>query len=162
MVAERRNFKTITPSEYLDLQDCRAENLQVCEPSMSSWGDKGYSEVWLNSSNDYLYRHLLKATERMIYLADKYQDAKGIFERALNQATREILLAQHSDWTFIMQNGSAVEYAKKRIEEHIGRFSFLYKAIVSGEVPERRLEEIEDKDRIFQDIDYRVYSGLRQ
>jgi 1,4-alpha-glucan branching enzyme len=159
MAAGHRNFETITPSGYLSLQDCRAEKLQVCEPSMSSWGDKGYSEVWLNGSNDYLYRHLLKATERMIYLADKYQDAKGILERALNQAAREILLAQHSDWTFIMQKGSAMEYAKKRIEEHIERFSFLYKAIASGEVPERRLEEMEDNDRIFQDIDYRVYSG---
>jgi 1,4-alpha-glucan branching enzyme len=162
MTAGHRNFKTITPSEYLSPQYCRTENLQVCEPSMSSWGNKGYSEVWLNDSNDYLYRHLLKATERMIYLAEKYKNAKGILQRALNQAAREILLAQQSDWTFIMQNGSAVEYAKKRIEEHIGRFSFLYKAILSGDVHDRLLEEMEGKYAIFQDIDYRVYSGLRQ
>ncbi len=44
---------------------------------MSSWGEKGYNEVWLNETNDYVYRHLLKAAERMLYLADRFPDARG-------------------------------------------------------------------------------------
>jgi 1,4-alpha-glucan branching enzyme len=74
---EQRNFRTITPSEYLSFQAFRPVNIQACQPSMSSWGYKGYNEVWLNGTNDYVYRHLLKATERMIYLAERFYNVKG-------------------------------------------------------------------------------------
>jgi 1,4-alpha-glucan branching enzyme len=152
---DQKNFRTITPSEYLSSQ--RHESLQVCQPSMSSWGDKGYNEVWLNDSNDYVYRHLLKATERMIHIAGRFSKAKGLMRRALDQAVREILLSQHSDWAFMIRSGVAKEYAKKRFEEHIRRFNRLYQSIISGNIPERWLAELEDKDRIFQEIDYEIY-----
>lgn len=154
---ERRNFRTITLSEYLRSRTCKPESLQICQPSMSSWGYKGYGEVWLNNSNDFIYRHFLKATERMIYLSGRFSNAKGIRRRALNQAAREVLLSQHSDWAFIIKAGTATEYAKKRFEEHIGRFTHLYQSIISGNISEEWLNKTEDKDRIFQDIDYRVY-----
>ena len=153
----RRNFRTVKPSEYLSLKVRRPSSLQVCEPSMSSWGDKGYSEKWLNEANDYVYRHLYKAVERMTYLAGRFPHSTGILQRALNQAAREVLLSQHSDWTFIMGNGTHSGYAKKRFNEHIRRFNLLYESIISGEVGEKSLMEIEDKDGIFKDIDYRIY-----
>jgi len=156
MYLGHKNFRAITPSEYLELQGSQTA-LQECEPSMSSWGNKGYNEVWLNSLNDYIYRHLHKATERMIYLADSVPNAHGIQKRALNQAAREVLLAQHSDWTFIMQNNTATEYVQKRFTEHIGRFNFIYQLLVKENIPGRWLREIEERDRIFQNIDYRVY-----
>jgi 1,4-alpha-glucan branching enzyme len=154
---ERVNFRTITPSEYLHLLPSQYTGLQFCQPSMSSWGHKGYNEVWLNSSNDYIYRHIHKATERMINLAKKFNNANGIVRRALNQALRELLLSQHSDWAFIMDSSTAAGYAKKRFEEHIMRFNNLYRSIISGNIPEKWLGEIEEKDRIFKDIDYRVF-----
>jgi 1,4-alpha-glucan branching enzyme len=67
----RVNFKTATPSEYLGTEAAGIENLQACEPSASSWGNRGYHEVWLNEDNDYVYRHVLKAAERMIKLAER-------------------------------------------------------------------------------------------
>jgi 1,4-alpha-glucan branching enzyme len=151
------NFKTITPSEYIKLFPSQYECLQTCQPSMSSWGHRGYNEVWLNSSNNYIYRHLHKMTNRMIYLADRFPEANGITRRALNQAARELLLSQHSDWAFMMNAGDATEYAKKRFTEHTARFNSLYKSIISKNIPKRWLVEIEDKDRIFADIDYRVF-----
>jgi 1,4-alpha-glucan branching enzyme len=151
------NFKTITPSEYIKLFPSQYECLQTCQPSMSSWGHRGYNEVWLNSSNNYIYRHLHKMTNRMIYLADRFPEANGITRRALNQAARELLLSQHSDWAFMMNAGDATEYAKKRFTEHTARFNSLYKSIISKNIPKRWLVEIENKDRIFADIDYRVF-----
>lgn len=151
------NFKTITPSEYIKLFPSQYECLQTCQPSMSSWGHRGYNEVWLNSSNNYIYRHLHKMTNRMIYLADRFPEANGITRRALNQAARELLLSQHSDWAFMMNAGDATEYAKKRFTEHTARFNSLYKSIISKNIPKRWLVEIEDRDRIFADIDYRVF-----
>jgi len=151
------NFRTITPTEYLQSLPSQCAALQSCQPSMSSWGHKGYSEVWLNNSNDYIYRHLHKTTERMINLAGKFNNAGGILRRALNQALRELLLSQHSDWAFIMDSSTAAEYARKRFEEHIVRFNNLYHSIIDGHIAEGWLREIEEKDRIFQDIDYRVF-----
>ncbi len=156
----RVNFRTITPSEYLSSLPTRHVDIQVCQPSMSSWGHKGYNEIWLNRSNNYIYRHIHKATERMISLADRFSEAKGVLQRALNQAARELLLSQHSDWAFMMNAGTAAEYAKKRFEDHVVRINTLYQSIISENVPKRWLREIEDKDRIFEDIDYRVYSSL--
>jgi len=86
-----RNFRTITPTEYLGLQDSRP-SVEMFQPSASSWGEKGYHEVWLNDRNDHVYRHLLKATERMGELAEQYSDAEGILRRALNQAARRYCL----------------------------------------------------------------------
>jgi 1,4-alpha-glucan branching enzyme len=154
----QKDFRTTTPSEYLRSEVGSTDGLQICQPSLSSWGDKGYNEVWLNKSNDYVYRHLLKATERMIYLAERFFHANGIIRRAMNQAAREVLLAQHSDWTFMMNTGRAPEYARKRFEEHIDRFNKLYSFVTTKNIPEKWLYEIEEKDRLFQEIDFRIYS----
>ena len=77
--------------------------------------------------------------------------------RALNQAARELLLAQSSDWAFIMKTGTMVEYARKRTMDHVARFNRLYEDILGGRVNEGWLAEVETRDNIFPDIDYRVY-----
>jgi 1,4-alpha-glucan branching enzyme len=56
-----------------------------------------------------------------------------------------------------MDSSTAAGYAKKRFEEHIMRFNNLYRSIISGNIPEKWLGEIEEKDKIFKDIDYRVF-----
>ena len=72
---------------------------------------------------------------------------------------RELLLAQASDWAFIMKTNTTVEYAKKRTRDHIARFTYLYRALM-GEVTleEPIVREFEQRDNIFPEIDYRVYS----
>ena len=147
------NFKLITPSEYID----KYPEIQVCSPCRSSWGANGYSEVWLNPSNDYAHRHLHVAGDRMCELAYLYPDAKGLKKKALNQCARELLLAQSSDWLFIITNGTMVDYAKKRIKDHIGRFTKLYNQIKENNIDEVFLKDISKKDCIFPDIDYRIY-----
>jgi 1,4-alpha-glucan branching enzyme len=126
---------------------------------MCTWGAKGYAEVWLNPSNDWIYPHLERAAERMVELAHRFPDAHGLQRRALNQAARELLLAQASDWAFIMKTGTTVEYAKKRTRDHIARFTYLYRALV-GELTleEPIVAEFEKSDNIFADLDYRVYT----
>jgi 1,4-alpha-glucan branching enzyme len=155
----KRHIATITPSEVLSFQN---EGMQSCEPSLSSWGDRGYNAVWLNSSNDYLYPHLLKAMQRMQYLADRFARAEGLQLRALNQAARELLLSQSSDWAFMIKNNTAADYATKRFERHITRFNHLCRALLNGTISEDVLSRIEKEDRIFQDMDYRVFGKEKQ
>lgn len=153
-VYDQKTVRLVTPIEYL------AENprCQISTPSMSSWGYKGYAEVWLDGCNDWIYPHLHKAAERMVELAQTFPSAEGVLLRALNQAARELLLAQSSDWAFIMKTGSHVEYAVKRTKEHILRFTRLYDNIKSNDIDERWLGDIEYQDNIFPNIDYRIYA----
>ncbi|MFC1646173.1 glycoside hydrolase family 57 protein [Candidatus Omnitrophota bacterium] len=153
IVYDRNTLQLTTPSQYL------AENPrnQVITPSLSSWGWKGYSEVWIQGGNDWIYRHLHKASERMTELVKLYPDSNGILQRALKQALRELLLAQSSDWAFIMATGTHVDYAVKRTKTHIKRFSKLYEDIKENNIDHNWLSDIEYKDNIFLDIDYKSH-----
>lgn len=131
---------------------------QVITPSFSSWGYKGYCEVWLDGSNDWIYRHLHEVSERMQDLAHAYPNATGLIERALKQAARELLLAESSDWAFIMKTGTVVEYARKRTKQHILRFHKLYEDIKQNSIDEHWLADVESKDNVFPNIDYRIYA----
>lgn len=159
---DKCDFDLITPSEYID----KYPEIQISTPCRSSWGANGYSEVWLNPSNDYVHRHLHVAGDRMVELANLFTDEKiasmpeeisEITKRALNQCARELLLAQSSDWLFIITNGTMVDYAKKRIKDHIGRFTKLYYQLKNEKVDENFLKKIEIFDCIFPEVDYRIY-----
>jgi 1,4-alpha-glucan branching enzyme len=152
---DQETLRPITPSEYLEMHP----KLQLLTPSMSSWGWKGYSEVWLEGSNDWIYSHIHIMADRMVELAGHFSDARGILRRALNQAARELLLAQSSDWAFIMKTGTMADYARKRTKDHIARFDRLYHDIGTSRINEQWLKEIESRDNIFPDIDYRVFCG---
>ncbi|MGD0154225.1 MAG: M20/M25/M40 family metallo-hydrolase, partial [Thermacetogeniaceae bacterium] len=132
---------------------------QVSTPSSSSWGDKGYFEVWVNGANDWIWRHLHKASERMVELANNFPEAGGDLRRALGQAARELLLAQSSDWPFIMKTGTMVEYAKLRFETHISNFTRLYEEIKYNRIDPGWLGWLEQQDNLFPEIDYQVYQS---
>jgi 1,4-alpha-glucan branching enzyme len=152
---DQETVKTITVPEYLD----RFPKLQVAKPSLSSWGYKGYSEVWLEGSNDWIYRHLHEDADRMVELATRYREpGSELRRRGLNQAARELLLAQSSDWAFIMKTGTMVEYAKERTRIHVLNFNHLYEQLKHDQIDEPWLGEIERRHNIFPEIDYRVYA----
>ena len=64
---------------------------------------------------------------------------------------------QSSDWLFIITNGTMVDYAKKRIKEHVGRFTKLYLQIKNDKIDEKFLDSISQIDCIFPEIDYNIY-----
>jgi len=152
---DQKNIELATPGDYLK----KYKKFQVMTPSFSSWGYKGYSEVWLEGSNDWMYRHLHKMVERMVEAASSHRDASGLMKRALNQMARELLLAQSSDWAFIMKTGSHVNYAGARFTEHSTHFSELYEEVKTGTFDEEYIKQCEDKFNLFPDIDYSVYSS---
>ncbi len=151
---DQKVFDCVTPTEYLE----RYPQNQVQEPCASSWGDKGFYEVWLNGANDWVYRHIHAITEKMIALAEREKNAEGLKRRALNQMAREVLLSQASDWPFLMTAGTATQYSNKRVKDHVHRFLTLEREFVSGNINEAFLKECEWKDNIFPNINYRVFS----
>ncbi|NMA92958.1 MAG: DUF1957 domain-containing protein [Firmicutes bacterium] len=153
---EQDQIKLITPGDYLDL----GYPLQLSSPSPSSWGDKGYHEVWLNGSNDWLYRHLHRAAIDMVELATRYREAEGLLAEALTQASRELMLAQSSDWPFIMTTKTMVEYALKRVTTHLLNFRNLNKQIRNGQINRSWLKKISEENDLFPHLDYRLYQDL--
>jgi 1,4-alpha-glucan branching enzyme len=152
---DQQTVKTITIPEYLD----RHSRVQVAQPSMSSWGYKGYCEVWLEGSNDWIYPHLHENADRMVELARQHPDGGNpLRRRALNQAARELLLAQSSDWAFIMKTGTMVEYAVERTRVHVLNFNHLYEQLKNNDIDESWLNQLERRHNIFPDIDYRLYA----
>jgi 1,4-alpha-glucan branching enzyme len=119
----------------------------------SSWGAGGYSDVWLDPSNDWIYRHLLRAAERMAALAREGDRGDALRGRALRQAGRELLLAQASDWAFIMKTGTLVPYAYRRTEEHLDRFGRLELALTRGPLAEPEVAAMEARYAIFPNLD---------
>jgi 1,4-alpha-glucan branching enzyme len=139
-------------SDYLNAYPTQ----QVCRPAQSSWGYKGFHEYWLNETNSWIYPHLHKAADRMVELSVR-EGGDRLEERAINQCARELLLAQSSDWAFIMRSGTMVPYANRRTKSHLMRFNKLYDDVIAGTVDSGWLEKVEHMDNIFPNIDYRVY-----
>ena len=145
----------VTGSEYLQ----RFPVNQVVTPSASSWGDNGYNGVWLNPGNDWIYRHYHVAEERMRAAAREWNHTSDpLRKRVLNQMGRELLLAQSSDWAFIMTTGTSPGYATRRVRDHIARFTGLHDMLRYDHIPEHDLHQIEWRDTIFQEIDFRHWA----
>jgi 1,4-alpha-glucan branching enzyme len=140
-------FTTLT--EYLQSYPAN----QVATPSLSSWGYKGFNEVWLNGTNDWIYPLVHGASEMMEDLAARHQPSAGPTSRALNQAARELLLAQASDWAFMINSGTMGDYAARRVRGHLEHFHRLREQIESAAVDEECLKAIENGDNIFSGIE---------
>jgi len=155
-VYDQDAFALTTPTAYLAAHDTQ----QLLVPSASSWGHKGYWEVWLDDSNSWIYPHLHMAAKRMTEMARAFssETPAPIEERALKQMARELLLAQSSDWAFLMKTGTARNYAAKRTKDHILRFTRLYDQLRARDLDEAFLANCEWRDNLFPNLDWRYYA----
>jgi 1,4-alpha-glucan branching enzyme len=147
------SLSLVTPEDYLK----QYPRCQEGTPSFSSWGNNGYADVWLDGSNDWIYRHIHKSIERMSELVHRYPNVNGLKLRTLNQAAREVMLAMASDWPFIMKTGTTVAYAERRVKEHLYNFNYIYDRLCRNTVDTEWLTSIEKKNKLFPDIDYRIF-----
>ena len=153
-VYDQQAFALTTPWEYLQQNPTQ----QVAQPSPSSWGEEGYLRVWLNDTNEWIQPHLRVAEERMTELARKFLDPDALTDRALKQAARELLLAQSSDWPFILRTGTSPDYARRRVKDHLLRFLRLYEMLSAGKVDEAWLARVESFDNLFPQVEWRDWA----
>ena len=152
---DQKAFQLTTPTRYL----ARHPTLQVVTPSSSSWGNKGYWEVWLDQSNSWIYPHLHASARRMTECARRFAKGKSRhIDRLLSQMARELLLAQSSDWAFLMKTGTAREYAEKRTKDHLMRFNRLYDLAVTDKRDEALLAACEDRDNLFPNVNWHHFA----
>ena len=169
--ANEREFSLTTPSQYLAAHPTQ----QIIEPATSTWGENGYFEVWLNQSNAWIYPHLHAAARKMTELAQYVSNVVGqpprlpnetpaggasalqFTDRVLKQLARELLLAQSSDWAFLMKTGTAREYATKRTSDHLARFNRLHDQLVANDLDDEFLRKCEWRDNLFPNLNWRYY-----
>jgi 1,4-alpha-glucan branching enzyme len=146
-------LKMLTPGDYLQ----RHPAGQLAQPAASSWGESGDWRVWLNETNAWIYPHLRVAQQRMTQLAQQFPSPPPLEKRALQQAARELLLAQSSDWAFLLRTGTSPDYGRKRVTDHLFRFTVLHEQLTGAGVNERWLEKIESRDNLFQEVDPQLW-----
>jgi 1,4-alpha-glucan branching enzyme len=107
-----------------------------------------------------LWRRLEGANRRMAHAARTYIDAEGLQERLLTQAARELLLAASGDWFALIANGSAVDYARRRFDDHIARFERLLSYAECNQPPpeaDAYLAYTADLDNPFPRLNFRIW-----
>jgi 1,4-alpha-glucan branching enzyme len=143
-----------TSSEYLTANPPE----QAIALPESTWGQGGHYWVWDNQHTDWMWPIIHKSEARMREVTAQYPDESDPLKvRALNQALRELLLLQSSDWPFLVTTFQAKDYAVERFEKHVDNFNALADMLQKGRVDEAKLHEIESVDNPFAHVDYRWF-----
>lgn len=140
-----------TAGEYLQAHPPQ----QAIELPESTWGQGGHYWVWHNQHTNWMWPLIHKAEVRMRQLCRKFPNETDTLKvRTLNQALRELLLLQSSDWPFLVTTFQAKDYAVERFEQHTANFNQLAEMAETGKIDEARLAVLEEADNPFSNIDY--------
>lgn len=130
-----------------------------------SWGEGGYHYVWLNEDNIWTWERLYPAERKLRKMAREWGEgpAKGVIE----QAARELLLAEASDWQFLISTYSARDYAELRFADHMDRFerlALIAEKVHAGMEPsaeeQRFIADCQQKDCPFEDLSLENWARL--
>ncbi|TBH15912.1 1,4-alpha-glucan branching protein [Thermus thermamylovorans] len=113
-----------------------------------SWGRGGDHRVWLNEGTLDYWRLVYRAEGAMREAVRR----GNVPHRVLQQAMRELLLLEASDWPFLIDTGQAVAYAEERYRGHAEAFFRL----LQGVSPEE-LKALEEQDNPFPEADPKLY-----
>lgn len=119
LMAEDGTIEMVSGGDLLDMEPPRS---QITLPE-GSWGEGGYHHIWLNEENLWTWEKLYPAERTMVSMAKKA--GEGPAKRILIQAARELLLAEASDWQFLISTVAARDYSEIRFDDHIDRFNQL-------------------------------------
>lgn len=124
----------------------------------SSWGNGGQHSTWLNPDTEYMWPMIHQAEQHFEFLAQKFKKRPGKKKELLNQAARELLLLQSSDWPFLITTVQARDFAEKKFLDHLERFNKMCDMIEKDYNDPHAIEKISDTDNCFKDIDYKDFT----
>jgi 1,4-alpha-glucan branching enzyme len=124
-----------------------------------SWGAGGTHFVWNNADTQWMWPIVHHAEQRMESAVEEHPAARGAKRAVLDQAARELLLLQASDWPFLVTTGQAGEYAIQRFRQHVERFHDLLDTLDQAKPDASLVEELWEKDKVFPEIDYRWFQS---
>lgn len=148
--------RTETASERIDAQPYR-EWINLPE---SSWGKNGHHEVWMNDDVEWTWEKEYKLEYRLRMLLEKHNSRAwdATMRRIMKNGLRQLLLAQASDWQFLITTFSSREYAEMRFHNHAHDASTAFDLAEKYAVTERFSDEdeafltkCESRDGIFEE-----------
>ncbi len=150
------SIEMLTPSEYLSEYPI-ADTAKLKE---SSWEHHSTAESLLNDKNEWIYKHLHQAEERMIRIATNFTTTKDLTsleasktKRALKQCGRTFMLAQSSDWATLMNTSKTSAYAITSFKDLLGCFHQLAGMIETNTIDFEFLQALEQRHSLFSHID---------
>ncbi len=157
---------TATTSEEIHRTDPR----EVISLPEGSWGVKNTHEVWINEDNKWTWEAIYNDENRLkkILSENPINEQSPEFKRIMNQALREMMLEQSSDWQFLIYTYSAKDYAEHRFSYHHSDFNRLCdmaeKNKATGSInkeDELYLSECEVRNPVFQEINSEWWQPLK-
>jgi 1,4-alpha-glucan branching enzyme len=149
----REGVVPVTASEHLDSFPPQV----AIRPLQGSWGANGDFSMWLNDRTRWTW-------ERIWPLEDTFWEAapRALASEEtrpiLAHAARQLLLAQSSDWQFMISTGAVPDYAEKRLNLHCDDAETLLDALKPG-APEgalaeglKKVLELQARDDLFPNI----------
>ncbi|MDP3276445.1 MAG: DUF1957 domain-containing protein [Deltaproteobacteria bacterium] len=130
----------------------RHPNHDIAEPEVSSWGAGGYASVWLDPGSSWMLRHVDHACSELLDIVRHHGRDEGLKGRIARQSVREVMLMLSSDWAFLIKTGGAPHYARARFEAHLARFRRLGMMLLSGQIDEPWLTDLESRDNLFEEV----------
>ncbi len=140
----------VTASTHVERRGTTPPVIALAE---GSWGANGDFSKWLNPGTTWTWRRLWPLEDRFWEVARRLGPPDGgIRSGILAQATRELVLAQSSDWQFIISTGAAADYAEQRFAGHCEALDGLLAGLEQGTEPAlaeaaalaRKLGEVDD------------------
>jgi 1,4-alpha-glucan branching enzyme len=143
------DIRVATAAEYLDREPPK-ERIALSE---GSWGKNNDHSTWLNEGTAWMWDELGRLAREMDGLRASPPRGNPFRDRAARQAVRELLLAQSSDWPFLVTTGQAADYAVERFRTHAHRFRRAVALAHSGDATEdeTELRSLEHADNPFPD-----------
>ena len=148
----RTDVRPATGSQHLVRHPTRA----AIRMPAGSWGANGDFSMWLSGQTAWTWERLWPLEQRF-WDAAPAALASDDTRFILAQAARELLLAQSSDWQFIISTGAAADYGERRFREHCSDTEELVKVLEdrSAEALDRghrRAAELAERDALFPDV----------
>ena len=148
------DFRDITPRTARAHLDASPPGPALRLPA-GSWGANGDFSMWLSQLTAWTWERLWPLEESFWDVAAQVLHTPAA-RTALAQATRELLLAQSSDWQFIISTGAVTDYAFERFNGHCEAAEKIVAALRPGpgqDLPlaHRLAEQYHAKDDPFPD-----------
>lgn len=159
--AKEDKIHLTTAGNYLK-RFCEFEKVEATFSSCgeSSGDADSYNQIWLDDSNSWVLRHIYRAIDKMIEMANRFPDATGIRKHMLNQAAKEVLMMMAEDWQLLLRSEDSAEFAKLQLSESLANFYKIYNDMQSNanKIDTNRLLHLEKDVRIFKNtINYKLF-----
>ncbi|MFX0144366.1 MAG: 1,4-alpha-glucan branching protein domain-containing protein [Candidatus Hodarchaeota archaeon] len=163
LIHNNENIELITMSDYISKFK---DNFSVIKMKESSWGEGGHFQVWKNPEYGWIWPYINGSVKEFENVLELNYNLNEWAKRILQQAARELLLMEGSDWPFLLYTKQAKDYANKRFHHHHQRFNKLIWAAKDSNdknrISLRELEEIESIDSCFQDLNINYFKKIKE